>query len=129
WPAVGLSRRSANPNLPAHPIPLPAVLKPTHFLLAPPSLVLLGLWPDPVTNLMIGGDSGSVLPRRLTGMKRVTASSPPFCNLLCFSPVSFFGRNFRASPSCSHGLRRSDETEELVGDLSLSSSDNNHGFL
>ncbi|CAF1972434.1 unnamed protein product, partial [Brassica napus] len=46
-------------------------------------------------------------------MKRVTASSPPVCSLLCFSPISSFGRNFRASPSCSHGLRRSDETEEL----------------
>ncbi|CAN7006813.1 unnamed protein product, partial [Brassica oleracea var. botrytis] len=46
-------------------------------------------------------------------MKRVTASSPPICGLLCFSPVSSFGRNFRASPSCPHGLRRSDETEEL----------------
>ncbi|CAN6840755.1 unnamed protein product [Brassica oleracea] len=35
-------------------------------------------------------------------MKRVTASSPPVCSLLCFSPISSFGRNFRASPSCSH---------------------------
>nr|VDD05548.1 unnamed protein product [Brassica rapa] len=52
-------------------------------------------------------------------MKRVTASSPPFCNLLCFSPVSFFGCNFRASPSCSHGLRRSDETEELLRQVVL----------
>ncbi|KAF3563813.1 hypothetical protein DY000_02012687 [Brassica cretica] len=54
-------------------------------------------------------------PRRLTGMKRVTASSPPVCSFLCFSPVSSFGRNVRASPSCSHGLRRSNVTEELVG--------------
>ncbi|CAF1896015.1 BnaC02g44610D [Brassica napus] len=36
-------------------------------------------------------------------MKRVTASSPLVCSLLCFFPVSSFGRNFRASPSCSHG--------------------------
>ncbi|KAF3535367.1 hypothetical protein F2Q69_00019625 [Brassica cretica] len=134
WPAVGLSRRSATPNLPAHPIPLPAVLKPPHFLLPPPSLVLVGLWPDPVTNSMIGcgltsGDSGSVPPLRLTGLKRVTASSPPVCSLLYFSHVSSFGRNFRASPSCSYGLRRSDKTEELIGDLSLTSSDNNHGFF
>ncbi|KAF2613179.1 hypothetical protein F2Q70_00013372 [Brassica cretica] len=136
WAAVGLSRRSATPNLPAHPIPLPSVLKPLHFLLAPPSLVLVGLWSDPVTNSMIGCVSSvsregarSVPPRRLTGMKRVTASSPPVCSLLCFSPFSSFGHNFRSSPSCSHGLRRSDETEELVGDLSPSLSDNNHGFL
>ncbi|WZZ72025.1 hypothetical protein YC2023_083395 [Brassica napus] len=51
---VGLSRRSATPNLPARPIPLPVVLKPPHFLLAPPSLVLVGLCLDPVTNSMIG---------------------------------------------------------------------------
>ncbi|CAN6838347.1 unnamed protein product [Brassica oleracea] len=52
-------------------------------------------------------------------MKRVTASSPPVCSFLCFSPVSSFGRNVRASPSCSHGLRRSDETEELLRRVDL----------
>ncbi|CAF1723091.1 BnaC09g13740D [Brassica napus] len=62
-------------------------------------------------------------------MKRITASSPTVRSLLCVSSVFSFGHNFRASPSCSHGLRRSDETEELVGDLNLSSSNNNHGFL
>ncbi|KAJ4876624.1 hypothetical protein Rs2_41642 [Raphanus sativus] len=46
--------------------------------------------------------------------------------LLCFPLVSSFGRQFRASPSCSHVLRRNGELEELVGDLSLSSSVNNH---
>ncbi|KAF3563811.1 hypothetical protein DY000_02012685 [Brassica cretica] len=62
-------------------------------------------------------------------MKRITASSPTVRSLLCVSSVFSFGHNFRASPSCSHGLRRSDETEELVGDLNLSSSNNDHGFL
>lgn len=61
------------------------------------------------------------------GMKCVAASSPPAFRLLCF-PVSYFGRKFRASPSYSHGLRRNGESGKLAGDLSFSSSDNNHGF-
>ncbi|KAG5378576.1 hypothetical protein IGI04_026418 [Brassica rapa subsp. trilocularis] len=73
--------------------------------------------------------SGSVPAQRLTGLKRVAASSLPVFSLLCspLSPASV--ATLRASPSCSHGPRRSDETEDLVGNLSLSSSDNNHGFL
>ncbi|KAH0930165.1 hypothetical protein HID58_015892 [Brassica napus] len=49
--------------------------------------------------------------------------------LLCFplSPPS--AASFRASPSCSNGPRRNDESEELVGDLSFISSSNSHGFL
>ncbi|KAF3499879.1 hypothetical protein F2Q69_00040231 [Brassica cretica] len=49
--------------------------------------------------------------------------------LLCFplSPPS--AASFRASPSCSNGLIRNNESEELVGDLSFISSSNSHGFL
>ncbi|KAH0881218.1 hypothetical protein HID58_019835, partial [Brassica napus] len=99
------SRRSTTPNRPADPIPLPIMLRAFHFLLAPPSLVLAGLWPDPLTKLMTGC--------RLTGLKRVAASSLPVFSLLCspLSPASV--ATLRASPSCSHGPRRSDETEDL----------------
>ncbi|KAG5415235.1 hypothetical protein IGI04_002802, partial [Brassica rapa subsp. trilocularis] len=127
------SRRSTTPNRPADLIHLPVMLRAFHFLLAPPSLVLAGLWPDPVTKLMTGcvssvsgerarlwqsglscAGSGSVPAQRLTGLKRVAASSLPVFSLLCspLSPASV--ATLRASPSCSHGPRRSDETEDLA---------------
>ncbi|WZZ32659.1 hypothetical protein YC2023_016060 [Brassica napus] len=74
--------------------------------------------------------SGSDPTQRLAGMKRVAVSSP----LASLPPpmlfrVSSSATNIRASLSCSHGPRRNDGTEDLIGDLSFSSSDTSHGFL
>ncbi|CAF1972414.1 unnamed protein product [Brassica napus] len=104
---VGLSRRSATPNLPARPIPLPVVLKPPHFLLAPPSLVLVGLCLDPpVVPLMLDRNSsfrvnsvatGEILSLRRDGSVLLVEvllqrSSGGVCQVLLLMPArSHFG--------------------------------------
>ena len=69
--------------------------------------------------------SGSDPPRRLAGMKRVAVSSH-----LASAPLPSLSPPSAATLELPYfvPMRRKDESEELVGDLSRISSDNNHGF-